>query len=44
MLPADPYTKKYKISCCSLVFLLYVAFCALAIILPYLIAYWTMGK
>jgi len=44
MFPAVHYAKKYRISCCSCTMLVYVLFGLLAIVLPYLIAYWNLGK
>lgn len=44
MLNSDVLAKRYKVSCCSCVFLVYLIFAILAIAIPYVIAYYTMGK
>ena len=44
MFPHENYAKRYKVSCFSCTFLIYLCFAILAVVIPYLVAYWSMGK
>ena len=41
---ADFYEKQYKVSCCSCIAFVWAVFLALAIIVPFLEAYYSGGK